>query len=226
MMLWSIVIDVQTKKGMFNRIESNRIHCIRALFAFQLLVVCSISFISGSSHGGPSNSNTQKHHKQRLVNINSSSTNAACASDSGSQAVNEETIGNGTNSVAGNALPTIQSTSSNVITNSCFIAGNSNSNNHSSSSSGSGSGGNLNNNGNNSTAVNLNLKVNMHIHDNQRARSMRSTISNLLFPEFTGSGSREWHRRQLFRLQQWWWAHGSKVRFNTRGMGRAWQAVH
>lgn len=113
----------------------------------------SAALISGSSHGGPSNSNTQKHHKQRLVNINSGSPNAACASDSGSQAVNEETIGSSTNSVAGSALPTIQSTSSNVITNSCFIASNNNSNNHNSNSS------NLNNNGNNSTAVNLNLKV-------------------------------------------------------------------
>lgn len=115
-------------------------------FRFRFVSICS-----GSSHGGPSNSNTQKHHKQRMVNINNSSTNVPCPNDSSSQAVNEETIGNSTNSVAGSALPTIQSTSSNVITNSCFIAGNSSNNLNSNS--------NLNNNGNNSSAANLNLKV-------------------------------------------------------------------
>lgn len=119
------------------------------------MVCCFVFFFcrySGSSHGGPSNSNTQKHHKQRLVNINNSSTNSTCSNDPGSQAsINEETIGNSTSSVPGSALPTIQSTPSNVITNSCFIAGNSSNNLNGNS--------NLNNNGNNSTAVNLNLKV-------------------------------------------------------------------
>lgn len=105
---------------------------------------------SGSSHGGPANANTQKHHKPRLVNINNTSTNVTCSNDSGSQTVNDETIGNSTNSVPGNSLP-IQSTSSNVITNSCFIAGNSSNNLNSNCS--------INNNGSNSTAVNLNLKV-------------------------------------------------------------------
>lgn len=155
MMLWLIVIGAQTKKGtshstVVNQMKENR---TKSSYFCCCYFYFSSGFISGSSHGGPSNSNTQKHHKQRIVNINSSSTNVTCASDSGSQAVNEETIGNSTNSVAGNSLQTVQSTSSNVITNSCFIASNNNSNNHNSNNS------NLNNNGNNSTAVNLNLKV-------------------------------------------------------------------
>lgn len=146
MTLWSIAIGAPIK----NRTLKNPLFISQTnLFTKQFTLF--FYFYSGSSHGGPSNSNTQKHHKQRLVNINNNSTNSTCPNDPGSQASNDETIGNSTSSVPGSALPTIQSAPSNVITNSCFIAGNSSNNLNSNS--------NLNNNGNNSTAVNLNLKV-------------------------------------------------------------------
>lgn len=76
---------------------------------------------SGAAHGSSSNNNTLKHHKQRLVNLNS--TNNPCTNDSNVSNENEAMgMGTSTNSNTGNALSSMQSTSSNVITNNCFIA--------------------------------------------------------------------------------------------------------
>lgn len=237
MMLWLIVIGAQTKKGTINQsnlqvYQIRQLNCEISKVEIGLVTCWSHSHwcscfrfhfhsFSGSSHGGPSNSNTQKHHKQRLVNINSSSTNATCASDSGSQAVNEETIGNSTNPVAGNALPTIQSTSSNVITNSCFIAGNSNSNNHNSNSSSS----NLNNNGNNSAAVNLNLKVKTNTCQPQRCIPFQLQFpfqnspdrgrENDIDDSYSGYNSGDEHMGQKYDLTPEQWEERDKLFIKT-----------
>ncbi|XP_031630352.1 OVARIAN TUMOR DOMAIN-containing deubiquitinating enzyme 6 isoform X2 [Contarinia nasturtii] len=155
---------------------------------------------SGSSHGGPSNSNTQKHHKQRLVNINSSSTNGQCSNDSSGQTKNEETTGNNTNTVPGSVLPTIQSTSSNVITNSCFIAGNNSSNNLNSNS-------NLNNNGNSSTTVNLNLK---NSPDRGRENDADDDQNN-----YSGYNSGDEHHGQKYDLTPEQWEERDKLFVKT-----------
>lgn len=121
--------------------------------------------------------NTQKHHKQLNVNINSCSGGAgpsnSCANDPSQNVLNvgdndKELLGpGGSGSIAANAsnsicpLSSIQSTSSNVIINNCIIG---NTNLHNSN--------NNNTNCNNSTVVNHSLmkksplNVSKNINDN------------------------------------------------------------